>query len=143
MLWIDLLQDKFLQKSIEVHLEQTEIAARSDRRTIMVAELAVGEIVLGGDSEPRLVQCIQPRVRVRRRDSQGAIGERLRAAIELLQVRLDSFSSGSKEPAQFGFDVNFPFCANFLFARGRRRAEDALPRGLDSLDITALRDLPE
>src|SRR5581483_3238656 len=76
-------QNHFLQKSVEVHLEQTEIASRTDGGTITISELAFGEIIPRRNREPRLIQRVQPRVRVFVRNSQRAIGERAFFAAKL------------------------------------------------------------
>ena len=137
------MQDKFLEKSVEIHLEQAQVAPGSDRGTIMIAELAFGEIVFRRDGEARLVQRVQPGVRVFGRNPQGAVGERFGAAVELLQVGRDGFRGGLKEPPQFRLDVKLPFRAHFALGGRRGRTEQALLRRFRSFGVGAFRDLPQ
>ncbi len=69
-------QNKFLQESVEIHLEQTQVAPRSCRRSIVIAELSISEIIFGRNDQTCLIKSIEPGVCVLRWDSQGAVGER-------------------------------------------------------------------
>ena len=60
------------------------------------------------------------------RNAQGAVGKRFGAAIELLQIGRDGFGRGPKKPAQFRFDIKFPFGANLGLRGGGRRTENSL-----------------
>ncbi len=41
------MQNEFLEEAVEIDLKETEIAARTDGRAIMIAQFAVGEQKLG------------------------------------------------------------------------------------------------
>src|SRR5436853_7589749 len=76
LFFFQLVQNEFLQKSVKINLEQTQVASGSDRRTIMVTQIGLAEIVFCGDDKTGLVQNVQPCVRIYRRNPQGTISER-------------------------------------------------------------------
>ena len=94
----------------------------------MIAKFRLGEIILRGDGQPRLVERIQPGFGVFSRNAQRAIGKRLSFLIQLLQVRRDRFRRGLEKPPQLRFDIKFPFGADSFLVRLGRRAEDTLLR---------------
>ena len=73
MLGIQFAQDKFLEKPVEVYLEKAQVPARSDRRTKVIAQLGIGEVVFCRNNQPRLIECAQPRIGMFGGDAQGPI----------------------------------------------------------------------
>src|SRR5436190_20334869 len=141
LFFLQLVQNEFLQKSVEINLEQTQVTPGSDRRTIMVAQICLAEIVFGGDDKTSLVQHVQPCVRIFRGNPQGTIGEWLRASVKLLQVDRNRLGCGMKKSPQFRFDVKFPFRTHFALGGWRGRAKQTLLSTFHSLRIRTLGNL--
>ncbi len=48
-------QDEFLQKTVEVYLEQTQVPARPNGRAKVIAQFAFGEVIFCRDDQTRLI----------------------------------------------------------------------------------------
>src|SRR5574338_881023 len=114
---VHLTQDELLEKTVEIDLEKAKVAARADRRPVMVGELRLGEIILCRDCESCLVERIQPRLRVSVRDSESAIRKRLVVLLQLLEIRFHHFGGALEMLPQFRLDIKFPLSSQ-LFFRG-------------------------
>src|SRR6266480_7951225 len=54
---IQFAQDKFLQKTVEVYLEQAQVSARSDGRTEVVVQLVFSEVIFCNYDKACLIKC--------------------------------------------------------------------------------------
>src|SRR5438552_5495741 len=68
-------QDEFLQKTVEVYLEQTQVPARPNGRAKVIAQFAFGVVIFCRDDQTRLIERVQPGISMFGGNAQGTIRE--------------------------------------------------------------------
>src|SRR6266480_166037 len=74
-------QDEFLQKTVEVYLEQTQVPARPDGGPEVIAQFAFGEVIFCRNDQTRLIERAQPAISMFGGNAKGTIREAFFVAV--------------------------------------------------------------